>query len=105
MDTIETHLKFVKPSSSSSSSAIGGAGSSMDIDSHSTNNKNSIIDRVNEVIQSFDDNVEGGTIDQIVFKLKGLYSETQVRETVDYLQNEGQCYTTIDDNHVKSCLP
>jgi replication factor A2 len=99
LDTIDTHLKFVKHDGSSA----------MDIDSGNgvkkLNSGNSIADRVNEVIQSFEDVPEGCSVDQIVFKLKGLHTEEEIRETVSWLQNEGQCYATIDDDHVKSCLP
>ena len=75
----------------------------MDIDS-GNDSKMTIQGRVNQVIQSYDNVPEGVSVDQIVHKLKDLYGETEVRETVDYLQNEGQCYTTIDSEHVKSCL-
>jgi replication factor A2 len=95
LDTIDTHLKFVKPNAPGSTA--------MDIDSSSA--KTTIVERINEIILQFDDSVEGGTIDSIVYKLKGLHTEKEVRETVEWLQNEGQCYTTVDDNHVKSCLP
>jgi replication factor A2 len=66
---------------------------------------NNIQDRVNEIIKSFENTAEGVSIDQICFKLKDLHTESEVRDTIEYLQNEGQCYTTIDNDHIKSCLP
>jgi replication factor A2 len=66
---------------------------------------NSLYSRVNGVIKSFEESVEGCNIDQICFKLKDLHTESEIREAIDYLLNEGQCYTTIDDVHFKSCLP
>lgn len=72
----------------------GGAGKTM-----------SIADRVTQTIQEHDDVPEGCNINQIVFKLKGLHTEAEIRETVEWLLNEGQCYTTVDNDHIKSCLP
>lgn len=70
-----------------------------------TTKANSIHDRVNEIIKSFESTVEGASIDQICYKLKDLHTESEVRDSIEYLQNEGQCYTTIDNDHIKSCLP
>lgn len=77
----------------------------MDIDSESGSKATTVTERVNETIRSYDSVAEGCSVDQIIFKLKGLHTEHEIREAVDYLQNEGQCYTTIDNEHVKSCLP
>ncbi|KAI9342169.1 hypothetical protein BD770DRAFT_398814 [Pilaira anomala] len=93
LDTIETHLRFAKPSH----------GSRMDIDS--TSGSMSIMERVAETIQTIGESPEGCSVDQIVFKLKGLYTESDIRQTVDTLQQEGVCYATIDNEHVKSCQP
>ena len=40
---------------------------------------------------------------QVLARAGGRYSMVQVREAVDALQNEGHVYSTIDDNHFKSC--
>lgn len=66
---------------------------------------NSIHDRVNAAIKSFDSAVDGCSIDQICFKLKDMYTENEIKNTLEDLQLDGQCYTTIDSNHFKSCLP
>lgn len=76
----------------------------MDIDSVAGKSV-SIADRVTQTIQEYDDVPEGCNINQIIFKLKGLHTAEEIKETVEWLQNEGQCYTTIDNDHVKSCLP
>ncbi|KAG2237193.1 hypothetical protein BDF21DRAFT_377161 [Thamnidium elegans] len=94
LDTIETHLKFAKPSSSSA----------MDIDTGS-NKPKAITDHVTEVIEEFTHTTEGCNVEHIVFKLKGKYTEAEIRETIEYLENEGSCYTTIDSEHIKSCAP
>lgn len=75
----------------------------MDIDS--TSGSMSIMERVAETIQTIGESPEGCSVDQIVFKLKGLYTESDIRQTVDTLQQEGVCYATIDNEHVKSCQP
>ena len=43
------------------------------------------------------------TVLQVLARAGGRYSMVQVREAVDALQNEGHVYSTIDDNHFKSC--
>lgn len=40
---------------------------------------------------------------QVLARAAGRYSLVQVREAVEGLQNEGHLYTTIDENHYKSC--
>jgi hypothetical protein len=40
---------------------------------------------------------------QVLARAGGRYSLVQVREAVDALQNEGHLYSTIDENHFKSC--
>jgi replication factor A2 len=57
---------------------------------------------VSDAIKSFTYLEEGASVDQIVFKLKGMYSEPQVKQSIEYLSNEGHCYQTIDENHFKS---
>ncbi|OBZ81776.1 Replication factor A protein 2 [Choanephora cucurbitarum] len=94
LDAIRTHLLFTKDSVKSDP---------MNIDQPSRGND--IQSRVNVAIKSFEDSPDGATVDQICFKLKGLHTEAEVRETLEILIQEGQCYTTIDDDHYKSCLP
>ncbi|KAI7901927.1 uncharacterized protein BX663DRAFT_512929 [Cokeromyces recurvatus] len=93
LDTIHTHLVFTKT----------GSDNTMNVDP--IMKPLTIQDHVNDAIKMFDNNPDGATIEQICSKLKNLYTETQIRETIDILQSEGQCYNTIDDNHIKSCLP
>ncbi|KAI9487155.1 MAG: hypothetical protein EXX96DRAFT_552026 [Benjaminiella poitrasii] len=93
LDAIHTHLVFTKT----------GSDNTMNVDP--VMKPLTIQDHVNDAIKMFDNNPDGATIEQICNKLKGLYSETEIRETIDVLQTEGQCYNTIDDDHIKSCLP
>jgi replication factor A2 len=39
----------------------------------------------------------------VLARAAGRYSLVQVREAVEGLQNEGHLYSTIDENHYKSC--
>jgi len=41
---------------------------------------------------------------QVLNRAGGRYSLVQVREAVEALQNEGHLYSTIDDQHFKSCV-
>ena len=43
------------------------------------------------------------TLAQVLARAGGRYSLVQVREAVEGLQNEGHLYSTIDENHYKSC--
>lgn len=45
----------------------------------------------------------GISIDEVLARSGGRYSLVQVREAVEALQNEGHIYSTIDENHFKSC--
>lgn len=45
----------------------------------------------------------GISIEDVLARAGGRYSLVQVREAVDALQNEGHLYSTIDENHFKSC--
>lgn len=40
---------------------------------------------------------------QVLARAGGRYSLVQVREAVVALQNDGHLYSTIDENHFKSC--
>lgn len=46
---------------------------------------------------------KGISIDDVLQRAGGRYSVVQVREAIDALQNEGHLYSTIDENHFKSC--
>jgi len=35
-------------------------------------------------------------------ELGGRFSEAQLRETIDFLSNEGHLYSTIDEDHFKA---
>jgi replication factor A2 len=39
----------------------------------------------------------------VVTKLGGRYNLGQVREALEFLSNEGHVYSTIDDQHYKTC--
>ncbi|PRW56187.1 replication A 32 kDa subunit A-like [Chlorella sorokiniana] len=45
----------------------------------------------------------GISLDDVLARAGGRYSMVQIREAVDALQNEGHLYSTIDENHFKSC--
>lgn len=66
---------------------------------------NNINDSINAAIKEFDDSQDGCSIDQICYKLRDMYTESEIRSSIEYLHTEGQCYTTIDSEHFKSCLP
>ncbi|GAB5587641.1 Replication factor A protein 2 [Umbelopsis nana] len=107
LEAIMTHLQFTKGRSH-------GNGNSMDTFSNSaynagnfTNNSNQSGNRgihgdVIDVINQFKHLDQGAEINQVVTRLQGKYSESQVRESLDFLQNEGHLYATIDEFHVKS---
>lgn len=69
------------------------------------NELNSINDRVSQAIKEYDNSTEGASIEQIIQKFRGLHTESEIRDTIDFLMNDGQCYSTIDSDHLKSCLP
>lgn len=58
--------------------------------------------QVMKVIKQYHNLEEGASVDQIIHQLAGIASEAKIREAIEYLSNEGHCYTTIDDNHIKS---
>lgn len=57
--------------------------------------------RVMDVIMQYHEYEDGASIDQIVHQLQDV-PQDKVRDTIEYLINEGHCYNTTDDNHVKS---
>ncbi|KAL5038297.1 Replication factor A protein 2 [Batrachochytrium dendrobatidis] len=46
--------------------------------------------------------VEGMAIKDLIFRMRGRASESQIREEVQFLSNEGHIYSTLDDDHFKS---
>ncbi|KAF7729440.1 replication factor A protein 2 [Apophysomyces ossiformis] len=100
LDAIYTHVTFTRPSSGTDvvmgqASSYGG----MDVGSGGSSD---IHKRVIDTIKMYQDREEGASVDQIIQRMQGLYNENAVREAIDYLTNEGHCYTTIDDYHIKS---
>lgn len=65
----------------------------------------SLNDKVSQAIKEFDSSEEGASIDQLVQKFRGMHTESEIRDSIDYLLTDGQCYATIDSEHLKSCLP
>ncbi|KAI9317716.1 hypothetical protein BX666DRAFT_1940160 [Dichotomocladium elegans] len=99
LDTIYTHVSFTKSSND--------VDNKMDIDSGSfaANTRGtgrSVNDQVMDALKQYHDREEGAHIDQIIRQLRGTASEGQVRDAIEYLTNEGHCFTTIDDFHIKS---
>ncbi|KAI8888455.1 replication protein A, subunit RPA32 [Backusella circina FSU 941] len=97
LDAIKTHLTLLK--TNSNLYVNNGPKSSV---VPSTGGNRGINDDVSDAIKSFSYLEEGASIDQIVFKLKGMYSEGQIKQSIEYLSNEGHCYQTFDENHFKS---
>ncbi|KAI8577146.1 hypothetical protein K450DRAFT_253089 [Umbelopsis ramanniana AG] len=107
LEAILTHLQFSKGRSN------GQAGSTDTFSTSAYNASNfmgnsqksggrGVNEDVIEVIQQFGHLDQGAEINQVVTRLQGKYTETQVKESIDYLQNEGHLYATIDEYHVKS---
>ncbi|KAL9558526.1 hypothetical protein MBANPS3_000862 [Mucor bainieri] len=97
LDAINTHLMFTKPGSSqykTEQMQIDGPGAS-----------SSLNDKVSQAIKEFDSSEEGASIDQLIQKFHGLHTESEIRESIEYLLTDGQCYATVDADHLKSCLP
>ncbi|KAK4515519.1 uncharacterized protein ATC70_010469 [Mucor velutinosus] len=97
LDAINTHLLFVKPGSSQYKTER------MQIDGLAA--PTSLNDKVSQAIKEFDSSEEGASIDQLVQKFRGMHTESEIRDSIDYLLTDGQCYATIDSEHLKSCLP
>ncbi|KAG2205498.1 hypothetical protein INT47_005872 [Mucor saturninus] len=91
LDTIYIHLTFVKPN----------GGTAMEIDSA----PKSVNAAVSDFIQKYDPDSQGCTAEQIIYKFKDVYNEQEIRNAIEYLENEGQCYTTDNNEHIKSCYP
>ncbi|KAI8645892.1 hypothetical protein BD408DRAFT_411222 [Parasitella parasitica] len=98
LDAIQTHFLFVKPGSS----AHFRRNDAMQIDG--SNDSNSISDLVSQAIKEYDNSPEGASIEKIIQKFQGLHTESEIRDTIEFLMDDGQCYSTIDPDHLKSCL-
>ncbi|KAL7318710.1 Replication factor A protein 2 [Mucor circinelloides] len=97
LDAINTHLMFSKPGSS----LLGATNNDhMQIDATT-----SLIEKVSQAIKSYDDSAEGASIKSLVERFGGLHTESEIRDSVEFLLNDGQCYATTDSDHWKSCLP
>lgn len=57
--------------------------------------------RVMDIITQYHEHEDGASIDQIIHQLPDV-PQDKVKDAIEYLINEGHCYNTIDDNHVKS---
>ena len=82
-----------------------GSGDAMMIDQGagaSTALGNALHDKIINIMKEYHELDEGASVHQIISRLNGVATEKEVREGIDYLQNEGHCYITIDDDHVKS---
>merc|ERR1712070_110582 len=55
---------------------------------------------LNEISACGDD--AGASVSTIAGALSGKMSETKIRDTIEWLSNEGHVYSTIDDDHFRS---
>ncbi|KAI9257918.1 hypothetical protein BY458DRAFT_441058 [Sporodiniella umbellata] len=90
LEAIHSHISYTKPSKKNS----------LYVEASS----NSVSDRIMDILKDQHHLEDGVHIDYILEKLKNVHSEKEVREGLSYILNEGQCYTTLDDNHFKSCM-
>ncbi|SAM00696.1 hypothetical protein [Absidia glauca] len=67
----------------------------------SGNTGNSVYDQIYSVIIACKEE-EGIHMAQIVQQLSGRLSEMEIKNGVDYLINDGRCYNTVDEDHVRS---
>lgn len=69
---------------------------------NSTASGGNVNDEVLKIIKQYQESDTGASVEVILSALRGQYDETKIRDAIEYLSNEGHCYTTIDDNHFKS---
>ncbi|CEP08379.1 hypothetical protein [Parasitella parasitica] len=98
LDAIQTHFLFVKPGSS----VHAPRNDAMQIDGPSS--VNNIRDRVSQAIKDYDNSPEGANIEKIFQKFQGMHTKSEIEDAIEFLMEDGQCYSTIDPNHLKSCL-
>ncbi|KAG0165234.1 replication factor A protein 2 [Apophysomyces sp. BC1034] len=96
LDAIHTHVSLTK-TGSDTDAVMGQA--SLDVGSGGGSD---VHKRVIDAVKMYQDREEGASVDQIIQKLQGVYNESVIRDAIEYLTNEGHCYTTIDDYHIKS---
>ncbi|KAH6581304.1 hypothetical protein BASA60_002480 [Batrachochytrium salamandrivorans] len=46
--------------------------------------------------------VEGMSVPNLIFRMRGQAAESQIRDEIQYLANEGHIYSTLDEEHYKS---
>lgn len=106
LEAILTHLQFTKGSAPGGASMDNFTSSAYNAGNFKSNNDQGsgggIHKEVIAVINQFAHLDQGAEINQVVSRLQGKYSEPQVKEAIDFLQNEGHLYATIDEYHVKS---
>ncbi|KAJ2959910.1 hypothetical protein NQZ79_g4695 [Umbelopsis isabellina] len=106
LEAILTHLQFTKGSAPGEASMDNFTSSAYNAGNFKSNNDQGsgggIHKEVITVINQFAHLDQGAEINQVVSRLQGKYSEPQVKEAIDFLQNEGHLYATIDEYHVKS---
>lgn len=76
-------------------------GDYMQIDSGNGAEK-SLSDYVIEVVKRYHHEEAGVHVDQIAKELQHKASAGEIKEVVEELVNEGHCYSTTDDYHIKS---
>ncbi|KAI7875033.1 replication protein A, subunit RPA32 [Lichtheimia hyalospora FSU 10163] len=91
LEAILSHVKLTKPS----------GGDHMQIDSGNGAPK-SLSDRVIEVVKRYHHEEAGVHMDQIAKELQDVADKQRIKEVVDELVNEGHCYSTIDEEYIKS---
>ncbi|KAI8329932.1 hypothetical protein BC941DRAFT_506473 [Chlamydoabsidia padenii] len=67
----------------------------------SSGDGNSVYDQIYSVITACKEE-EGIHMDQIIQQLSGRISEMEIKNAVEYLINEGRCYNTVDEEHIRS---
>ncbi|KAI8064574.1 hypothetical protein BC940DRAFT_348485 [Gongronella butleri] len=98
-DPNETTFHFLE-AILSHASLQGKSGESMDVTMTDVSS-NSINETVYRLISSAEEE-NGMHIDQVFKSLGNQYSESAIKEAIDFLSNEGRCYNTIDDEHIRS---
>ncbi|KAI8391003.1 uncharacterized protein BYT42DRAFT_555231 [Radiomyces spectabilis] len=96
LDAVYTHVNLTKGSRDSHMQRADYSQSS------AVASGNQVHNRVLETLKEYRDNDEGAHVEEIIQKLQSVCTEGQVREAIEYLTNEGHCYQTIDENHIKS---
>ncbi|KAI9262212.1 hypothetical protein BDA99DRAFT_70499 [Phascolomyces articulosus] len=99
IDTTLTHVKFTN------TEGAGNSDDAMMIDSGAGAPSalgNALHDKIIDIIKEYHELEEGASVHQIISRLGNSVNETDIRNSIEYLINEGHCYTTVDDEHIKS---